>query len=181
MIQMEPINVTLSVPQDMLPALRSDHAGETGAVYIYRGILAVTGDDAVREFARHHLAAEEQHLKLMNHILNPEQRSRLLPVWRLAGWLTGALPAAFGATGVYRTIDAVESFVDQHYAEQIKALRERPADRQLVKILEDCRLDEVAHRDDARSRLGRPGILGRIWSAIVSFGSRVGVYLASRV
>ena len=28
----------------------------------------------------------------------------------------------FGATGVYRTIDAVESFVDQHYAEQIEAL-----------------------------------------------------------
>lgn len=181
MTRMEPINATLSVPRDMLPALRSDHAGETGAVYIYRGILAVTGDDSVRQFARHHLAAEEQHLKRMNHILIPEQRSRLLPVWRLAGWLTGALPAVFGATSVYRTIDAVESFVDQHYAKQIVALRERPAERQLVAILEDCRLDEVAHRDDARSRLGRPGILGQIWSGIVSVGSRVGVFLASRV
>ena len=31
--------------------LRSDHAGETGAVAIYLGILAVSRDPAVRQFA----------------------------------------------------------------------------------------------------------------------------------
>ena len=99
----------------MLPALRSDHAGETGAVYIYRGILAVTRAPEVRAFARHHLATEQRHLEMMTQLLPREQHSRLLPLWRVAGWLTGMLPALFGPLAVYRTIDAVESFVDRHY------------------------------------------------------------------
>ncbi len=169
------------IPDDMLSCLRSDHAGETGAVYIYRGILAVTRLARLREFAREHQATEERHLELMNQVVPPRQRSRLLPVWRLAGWLTGALPALFGAQAVYRTIDAVESFVDQHYLVQIEKLQERPGDLALRQMLESCRADELQHRDEARSHLSSAGLIGRIWVAIVGLGSRAGVYLARRV
>jgi len=169
------------IPDDMVPALRSDHAGETGAVSIYRGILAVSRHEPVRAFACRHLETEQQHLRLMDDILAPSQRSRLLPAWRFAGWLTGALPALFGPGAVFQTIDAVESFVDRHYAEQIERLRQRPDQRALCRLLEACRLDEVAHRDDARSRAGSPSVTGRIWAAVVDLGSRAGVYLASRV
>ena len=61
----------------MLPALRSDHAGETGAVQIYRGILAVTRLADVRNFARHHLATEQRHLQLMDDIFPTAHCSRL--------------------------------------------------------------------------------------------------------
>ncbi|MGD8498242.1 MAG: demethoxyubiquinone hydroxylase family protein [Chromatiales bacterium] len=172
---------TLSrLPPDMIPALRSDHAGETGAVLIYAGILALSRDPEVLEFARHHLDTEQRHLELMERVVMPEHRSRLLPVWRLAGWLTGALPALFGARAVYRTIEAVESFVDGHYAEQIEVLRGRPEHRELYEILVSCRSDELAHRDDARGRLGQPGAIGRTWTALVDIGSRAGVFLAGR-
>lgn len=169
------------LPLDLLPALRSDHAGETGAVYIYAGILAVSRADEVREFARHHLETEERHLELMERVVLPEHRSRLLPIWRIAGWLTGAVPALFGPRAVYRTIEAVESFVDGHYAEQIEILRRRPEHRELYEILVSCRSDELVHRDDARGRLGRPGPIGRTWAALVDIGSRAGVFLASRL
>ena len=52
----------------------------------------------------------------------PRHRSRLLPLWRTAGWLTGALPAWVGPRAVYATIEAVATFVDQHYAEQIESI-----------------------------------------------------------
>ncbi len=117
---------SIEVPGDMVSALRSDHAGETGAVYIYRGILAVSCNESVRAFAGRHLKTEQQHLRLMDSVLAPSQRSRLLPAWRTAGWLTGALPALFGANAVFRTIDAVESFVGRHYADQVERLRQRP-------------------------------------------------------
>ena len=171
---------TITVPSDMLPALRSDHAGETGAVCIYRGILALSRDKAVREFARQHLATEQQHLLLMDQLLPVEARSRLLPVWRAAGWMTGALPAVFGAASVYRTIEAVETFVDRHYAIQTEFLRHRPADSALRDVLEQCRRDELTHRDDARDRIGEPTAVGRAWSALVGLGSKLGVFLASR-
>ena len=169
------------VPDDMVPALRSDHAGETGAVFIYRGILAVSRTASVRAFACRHLETEQQHLRLMDEILTPTKRSKLLPAWRVAGWLTGALPALFGPNAVFRTIDAVESFVDRHYADQIDRLRQRPDQRALRHLLEACRSDELVHRDDARTRAGAPGIIGRVWAAVVDLGSRAGVYLASRV
>ena len=79
---------------DLLPAtliadLRTDHAGESGAVMIYRGILAASRDDGVRRFATSHLATEEGHLAEIEPLLTPRQRSRLLPLWRIAGWIIG--------------------------------------------------------------------------------------------
>jgi len=177
----QPNSEDIEIPEDMLTCLRSDHAGETGAVYIYRGIRAVTRLESVREFARRHQVTEERHLDLMNQILPREHRSRLLILWRLAGWLTGALPALFGARAVYRTIDAVESFVDEHYRLQIDRLQARSRDRALRDILKACRADEVLHRDEARGHLQAPGVIGRLWVTIIGAGSRAGVYLAGRL
>lgn len=166
--------------------LRTDHAGETGAVMIYRGILAVSRDETVRHFARDHLATEQHHLDLIEAVVPPAGRSRLLPAWRLSGWLTGALPALFGARAVFATIEAVETFVDRHYAEQtalIDRIRQgapAAADHQvealtaLRQTLETCRLDEVAHRDDAHRRrhgMSPPGPVLRLWAAVVGTGS----------
>ena len=169
-----------SVPDDLWSDLRSDHAGETGAVEIYRGILAIARDPELRAFAREHLATERRHLEWMQRLLPPGRRSRLLPLWRAAGWTTGALPALCGRRAVFRTIDAVEGFVDRHYAGQIEMLRGRTGDAALLVLLEACRADEIAHREDARRRLGPPGIVGRLWTAVVGLGSRAGVYLARR-
>ncbi len=175
-----PIAWPQCLPPDLLPALRSDHAGETGAVEIYRGVLAITRDPEVRAFAEHHLETERRHLEWMNQLLPRQQHSRLLPLWRLAGWITGALPALFGAPAVYRTIDAVETFVDLHYSEQIDSLSASGEHADLRALLEACRADEIEHREDARGRLGEPGLIGRGWAALVGSGSRAGVYFASR-
>jgi ubiquinone biosynthesis monooxygenase Coq7 len=165
----------------MVADLRSDHAGETGAVCIYRGILAVSRDDAVRAFAQAHLQTEQHHLALLTALLPSHQRSKLLPLWRLAGWLMGALPASFGSKAIFSTIDAVETYVDRHYGEQVNKLRGRPADRELLQLLEACRLDEVAHRDDARRRYTTTRLIGRLWASLVGRGSQAGVYLARRI
>ena len=117
-----PVNAPAANSPALIADLRTDHAGETGAVMIYRGILAITRDAGVRHFAQAHLATETEHLAKIEPLLAPRQRSRLLPLWRIAGWLTGALPACIGPRAVYATIEAVETFVDQHYAEQIESM-----------------------------------------------------------
>jgi ubiquinone biosynthesis monooxygenase Coq7 len=109
---------------------------------------------------------------------SPVPRGRLE---RLAGWITGALPAAFGAPAVYRAVDAVESFVDGHYGAQIERLQGQGAYARLGAVLAHCRADEIAHRDEARRQLGAPGRVARLWVAMVGLGSQAGVYLASRV
>ena len=182
---------TLPWPASVTADLRSDHAGEVGAVQIYRGVLAFSRDPAVRAFAQHHLATEQQHLACIEAHLPAASRSRLLPAWRLAGWLTGALPALAGPRAVYATVAAVESFVDQHYAEQIGHLdrllaapvthgTDLSALVALRSDLQTCRQDELRHRDEALAAGVAVGPWVRAWTAAVGGGSAWAVALARR-
>ena len=175
---------TILTPGDQLPAwvfadLRTDHAGEVGAVCIYQGVLQFARDPALRSFAEHHLLTEQKHLRLISAWLPSSQHSRLLPLWRLAGFLTGALPALFGPKAVYATIEAVETFVNHHYEEQILALASQTELNDLRQTLLDCQADEVAHRDEAAASRGtdQPGMFLRVWCAMVGAGSKAAVSL----
>ena len=170
-----------TLPGPMVRELRSDHAGEAGAVCIYRGILAVSRDPEVRAFAETHLATERAHLAFFERELPRAWRSAGGPLWRLAGWLLGALPALLGRRAVYRTIEAVETFVDHHYAAQIDALDAHADLHWLRDRLVGFRADEVEHRDDAAARLGPPGALARAWAWLIAQGSAAGVVVARRL
>lgn len=193
------------MPRPLLQELRTDHAGETGAVMIYRGILAVTRDPALRSFAQHHLETEQRHLSLVEQVTPVHWRSRLLPLWRLSGWMTGALPACFGPRAVYATIQTVETFVDRHYAEQLvlidtlqhqvsdQAAKQQtgkritlprpPSDLQALReMLSECQADEVAHREDAAARWdGRGGVVLALWCLLVGKGAHAAVRICRHV
>ncbi len=182
--------ITLPAPTGIAPPrptwlvrdLRSDHAGETGAVWIYKAILAISRDAEVRAFAERHLETEQKHLAQMEAWVPVHQRSRLLPVWRIAGFMTGAIPALLGREWVFHTIEAVETFVDRHYAEQVERLHGMAAFTDLRDLMEACRLEECEHRDEAARSASSPGgLLLRAWAAIVGTGSAVAVEIVRRV
>ena len=75
--------------------LRSDHAGEVGAVYIYKGILTVARDPELLEFSKRHLDTEQEHLRRIEEVLPQAKRSKLVFLWKIAGYLLGFLPALF--------------------------------------------------------------------------------------
>ena len=165
--------------------LRSDHAGETGAVFIYQGITAVArwrGDQELLTFAQQHGDTEAEHLRQIEGWVPPAQRSLLLGPWRVAGWLTGALPALAGRRAVYGTIAAVETFVDRHYQQQIDHLQQTAGPPGLLPLLLSCQADERHHRDEAAALAGRsrPWAL-RLWCALVAWGSASAVVVARRV
>ncbi len=164
----------------LIRELRSDHAGETGAVAIYRGILTTTRDEGIKEFALRHLATEQEHLEIMQHLLPERQRSRLLPLWRASGFALGACTALFGAGATFATIDAVESFVDQHYSRQIARLTASGEAAYIRRQMEKCHADEVDHRDEAR-KWHHNGLLARTWARVVGLGSRLAVSVARRI
>ena len=186
--QIVSLRSVLLAPGDKLPAevfadLRTDHAGELGAVCIYKGVLQFARDPVLRAFAKHHLVTEQKHLLLISDWLPKAEYSRLLPLWKLAGFLTGALPALFGSKAVYATIEAVETFVNHHYEDQIRGLDSRPELSDLRQTLLDCQADEVAHRDEAAAALGstRPNLVLRVWCAMVGTGSKAAVSLIRHI
>jgi len=176
-------------PFDALPLdgaaiadLRSDHAGECGAVMIYAGILAISQDPGVRTFARQHLRTEVRHRRFFDRWLPARHRSRLLPVWNAAGWGLGAFAALLGPRTVYRTIAAVETFVEKHYLRQIEPMRRSHGLSALADRLQAFCDDEVHHREDAARRVAAPeGALARAWIRIVAAGSAAGVAAARRL
>ena len=105
----------------------------------------------------------------------------LIP-WRVAGFVTGVLPALFGQRAVFATIAAVETFVVIHYQQQIDALQQCPEHAALRQVLIDCQSDEHAHLEEANAYLTHPprGMLAH-WCAAIGTGSAVAVTLARKL
>lgn len=110
------------------------------------------------------------------------------------GWLLGyASTATRGERGMYVTTHAVESFVEEHYGDQIDRLtRElRSGDRappeayaELLKLLRLACEDEVHHKEDAAERVQRDGPLrlaDKVQFQAVYLGSRLGAAIAKRL
>ncbi len=172
----------------MCGELASDHAGETGAVFIYRGAAAAlqlrARDAAAASFVAQHEATEAQHLAYFESLLPVAHRSALLPAWKAAGFALGFLPTALGGSRwLYVTVEAVEAFVEEHYAAQTSNAELRRACPALVALLEHCAAEETHHKQDAASRAGGLGNThaARAWAAVVDGGSRAAVALARRL
>lgn len=165
--------------------LRVDHAGELGAVHIYRGQRAVLADAPGRERIAGQLAEleahEAEHLARFDRLLT-EQRVRptaLAPVWRLAGFALGAGTALLGEKAAHACTEAVETVIEQHYAGQIAEIAERePA---LAAELAKFREEELAHRDLALEEGAREAPGYGLLSAVVRTGCRAAIKISEKI
>jgi len=165
--------------------LRVDHAGEVGAVAIYRGQRAVLGEAAGRERIAGQLAEmeahEAAHLTAFDRMLNARRvrPTALSPLWRLAGFALGAGTALLGEKAAHACTEAVETVIEQHYADQLEELA--GLEPELAAELSRFREEEIAHRDLARAEgaQGAPGY--RLLSAVIGAGCRAAIRLAEKV
>jgi 3-demethoxyubiquinol 3-hydroxylase len=165
--------------------LRVDHAGELGAVAIYKGQAAVFGA-ARRDIPITHdlvdmQAHEEAHLAGFDALLT-EHRVRptvLTPLWRAAGFVLGAGTALMGEKAAHACTEAVESVIERHYAEQVEELRD--SDPALSQELARYRDDELAHRDHAVEHGAREAPGYRLLSAVIGVGCRAAIKLAEKI
>jgi ubiquinone biosynthesis monooxygenase Coq7 len=133
--------------------LRVDHAGELGAVHIYRGQRAVFDAARGREETGATLAEmethEQAHLDAFDRLLTSRgvRPTLLAPFWRVAGFALGAGTALLGEKAAHACTEAVETVIEQHYADQIEELRTR--EPELAAELSRFRDDELAHRETA--------------------------------
>jgi ubiquinone biosynthesis monooxygenase Coq7 len=161
--------------------MRVDHAGEFGATRIYEGQLDVLGRGrgagAIREMAE----AEKRHLARFETLLR-ERRIRptlLHPLWSVAGYALGAATALLGERAAMACTVAVEAVIDEHYQNQAEKLgEEEPA---LLETIQSFRDDEIAHRDLALSHGAEETPAYDLISAAVKTGSRIAIWLSTRL
>jgi ubiquinone biosynthesis monooxygenase Coq7 len=170
-------------PTDIEAMIRVDHAGEYGAVRIYEGQLAVLKrrKSASVETIQHMADQEQRHLKTFDRLVN-ERRVRptaLEPVWRVAGFALGAVTAAMGEKAAFACTAAVEEVIDEHYAAQIVALKDK--DEGLKATVEDFRADEAAHREEALKQGAEQAPGYKLLSETIKAGCRLAIKLSERI
>jgi len=165
--------------------LRVDHAGELGAVHIYRGQRAVlaagAGKERISDQLAHTEAQEARHLARFDQLLT-EHRVRptlMAPLWRVAGFALGAGTALIGERAVHACTEAVESVIEAHYADQIAEVGER--DPALAAELSGFRDEELAHRDEALAEGAREAPGYPVLAAVIRAGCRAAIKISERI
>jgi len=165
--------------------LRVDHAGEYAAVHIYRAQKAVFAGrrqtSAVAADMGEMQDQEAVHLARFEALLTAEgiRPTVMTPVWRLAALALGAGTALMGEKAAHACTEAVESVIEEHYADQIAELKDR--DPELAAELARFRDEELAHHDHAVEHGARETPGHGLLSAVIKAGCRVAIKVSERV
>lgn len=171
--------------------LRVDHAGEYGAVAIYRGQLAVFERLAARNPGAHdrilgqvrEMADQErQHLDEFNLRLRKEgvRPTLFAPLWDVAGFALGAATALMGEKAAHACTEAVETVISEHYGDQAQEFA-AAGDAAMADRMAELRSDEQAHRDLAAEEGAHEAPGYALLSAAIRTGCRVAIRVAEKL
>lgn len=165
--------------------IRVDHAGEYGAVQIYRGQRAVFDRIESKAHAARLIAemeaGEAEHLKTFDRLIAERgvRPTLLAPFWRVAGFGLGAATALLGEQAAHACTEAVEEVIEEHYALQGAALSGE--DAELAGIVERFREDEIGHKETAIDQGARNAPGYPLLSAAIKFGCRVAIRISEKI
>jgi len=169
----------------MAEMLRVDHAGEFAAVHIYRAQRAVLegrkGKAAIAADLTEMEGHEAVHLARFEALLteNCVRPTAMIPLWKLAATALGAGTALISEKAAHACTEAVESVIEQHYADQIEEVRDR--DPELAAELTKFREEELAHHDHAIEHGSREAPGYRLLSSVIKVGCKAAIKISERI
>lgn len=165
--------------------LRVDHAGEYGAVNIYRGQRAVfdrlPGKTRLSALLKEMEDGEQEHLETFDRLLLERgvRPTVLSPIWNAAGFALGAGTALMGEKAAMACTSAVEHVIEQHYGEQAAILE--TADPSLKPTIEKFRQDEIGHRDTAIDEGAEDAPAYGLMKAVIGAGCRLAIKISEKI
>ncbi len=171
----------LRISEHLFDWMRSNHAGETGAVWIYKGALCAFWSPTIRLMARKHIKTEICHLICFEHLVPKKKRSKLIFIWKAMGFGLGIIPTIFGHNFFCLTVNAIETFVVGHYNQQINYLKQSNTNSSLLAFLQKCCKEEVSHKLEAANCIfDQLSIVEKIWFKIIKSCSAFAVKVAKK-
>jgi ubiquinone biosynthesis monooxygenase Coq7 len=161
--------------------VRVNHAGEYGAIRIYRAQIFVARRlypdiaDDLGEMLEH----EIWHCTVFSAAM-PARRSRpcrLISLWSTGGALLGFLTALTGRQGIWTCTAAVEAAVHRHLDDQLGFLATR--DRDLHDAIRNIRVEELSHLHHAETQLQPPNLYHRALRTLISFLTDLMIWLST--
>jgi ubiquinone biosynthesis monooxygenase Coq7 len=161
--------------------LRVNHAGEYGAIRIYRAQLWVARrlyPDIV-PFLEETLGHEIEHCTLFRNAMRPRNTRpcRAMILWGNGGLALGFVTALLGRDGVWVCTAAVEATVHRHLEEQLHFLAGRDPD--LHALISAVREQELMHLKHAEQRIAKNFVCGWVLSAVIAGTTEVLIWLST--
>ncbi|SRR6266566_3027220 len=159
--------------------IKVDHAGEFGAINIYRAQILVARVTApgivptLRDFLSH----ERKHLKIFQDVLSKRGIPRCRSYWfcGIGGYILGLVTALLGRSGIMACTAAVETVVTGHLVDQIERLRNE-GDVEALEAVQAIVAEELEHREVGVSE-GRTSVLYKPVSSVVSAATSFVIWL----
>lgn len=163
--------------------MKVDHAGEHGAICIYRAQIALArwrAPEMVGELEGF-LAHERRHRERFGAELSRRGARRCRSyVWcGLGGLLLGAATGLAGRQAIAATTVAIERVVLRHMREQVQALEGE--DAEAVAALAEVIGDEQSHHDLSVARLDSRGVWPKLINPIVAVSTEAVIWLGMRL
>lgn len=161
--------------------IRVDHAGEYGALRIYQGQLDALGHHhPIAPTLQHMFDQEKHHLETFERLIVERQvRPTILsPVWHVAGYCLGYVTGMLGQRAAMACTVAVESVIDQHYAEQEQAFDH--LDPELKKIVSQFRQEEIDHKNIGLEHEAEKTPAYEILTGAIKTASKIAIWLSKR-
>lgn len=165
--------------------LRVDHAGEYAAVAIYDAQSKVFGRSLKTRKIANDLARmrdeEQEHLDAFDKLLldNNTRPTALIGLWKIASTGLGIGTALMGEKAAHACTEAVESVIEQHYADQIEETKD--SDPDLCATFTKFREDELRHHDHAIEEGAKEAPAYPLLSAVIKAGCRTAIKLSEKV
>jgi len=161
-----PLRRAQSIPEKMI---KVDHAGENGAVNIYRAQRLTSRLRAPKLLPEltHFQEHEEEHRDIFAGYLRENNIRRCVSyhLCGIGGFVLGFVTGLIGPKAVYATTYAVENVVLTHLEHQMAFLK--TADTAAHDCVEKIVIDEREHHDSAKDKLGPAHLLSKVLIAIV--------------
>lgn len=161
--------------------LKVNHAGEYGAIRIYRAQIWVARrlyPDAVA-FLEETLGHEINHCAMFRNAM-PQRAARPCRaafLWGNGGLILGFLTALMGRQGIWICTAAVEGAVHKHLDDQLFFLRDK--DPELHALIDAIQAEELHHLNYAEERIVSTSWWARWLSAFIAAATDVVIWLST--
>lgn len=161
--------------------LKVNHAGEYGAIRIYRAQIWVARwrcADVV-PFLEETLGHEINHCAMFRDAM-PQRKARpcrVMPFWGNGGLVLGFMTALFGRQGIWICTAAVESAVHRHLQDQLHFVRDR--DPELFALILAIQNEELMHLNHAEEQINTKSLWSRLLGSGISRATDIAIWLST--
>lgn len=161
--------------------LKVNHAGEYGAIRIYRAQAWVARrlyPDVVG-FLEETLSHEIRHCSLFQKAMQVRSARpcRVMSLWGNGGLILGFVTALLGRQGIWICTAAVEAAVHRHLDDQLQFLRGR--DDELQTLIHSIQHEELGHLNYAQERIASKAVWTRGLRAMIAGTTDAVIWLST--